>query len=139
MLRHWLRNFKENADSEKYLVWFLIGIMGLIAIYTFSSSYFYQQQLKETTLVMEKQVGEFKILHYQGPSPFKVDMIDMATEENLKDIMISVDCPKYQKNAIGLIVPMYKVLNLKTSTGEKFFTYEGAYDQLCTNKQIDNK
>lgn len=128
-----------DEDLRKKLFYGFLILMSLVAIYTFTRSYFYQKQLEETTLVVERKLGQYKMLSYKGPSPFTVDMIDTATNQELKDVFISMDCPKYTKNAVGITVPMYKVLNMRANTGEKFYTYEGAYDILCTNKKINTK
>lgn len=137
MISDILKNMDE--DLRKKIFYGFLITMSIVAIYTFTRSYFYQQQLLETTLVVERKLGQYKMISYKGPSPFTVDMIDTSNNQELKNIFISVDCPKYTKNATGIIVPMYKVLNMKATTGEKFYTYEGAYDLLCTNKKVNTK
>lgn len=137
MISNILKNMDE--DLRKKLFYGFLIIMSLFSIYAFTSSYFYKKQLEETTLVVERKLGQYKITHFYGPSPLTVDMIDTANNQELKNVFISADCPKYEKNPVGIVVPMYKILNMRATTGEKFYTYDGAYDILCTNKKVNTK
>lgn len=127
-----------DDDLKKYLYWGLIALLSLFALYTFVQSYRYENDRKNMVLQLQKKTVNFKFLAFRGPEPFTVDMIDLSTNQELKNVVIYQNCPQYQKNQPGLVLPMVKILNVRAVTGEQFYTYEEGYDALCTNKNKNN-
>jgi hypothetical protein len=95
----------------------------------------YDSEKNNMLIPIEKSAGNFKILKFSGPKPFVVDLVDLATDTTLHDVFITANCPQYQKNQIGMVLKMVKVVNVKASTGEKVYSFEEGYDTLCTNKK----
>ena len=48
-------------------------------------------------------------------------------------------CPVTNRVEPGKIMEVEKVLVLKPKTGEKYYTFDGIYDHLCTNKKNSEK
>lgn len=135
MIKDFIKNIDDNLKTKIY--WGFIIIMSIIAVVSFYKSHSYDRDKENMLIPLEKKSGYYKILSYSGPEPFIVDMVDLSTNDTIKNVFISKNCPKYKKNTIGMIVKMNKLMNLKVSTGQKVYTYSEGYDALCTNKKVE--
>lgn len=135
MIRDFINNIDDSLKNKFY--WGFIVIMSIVAIFSFYKSYSYDSDKKTMLIPLEKKIGYYRVLSYSGPEPFIINMVDLSTNEMIKDVFISRNCPKYEKNSIGKIIKMNRLMNLKTSTGEKVYTYSEGYDALCTNKKLE--
>jgi hypothetical protein len=126
-----------DEDLKKKLYWGFVILMGLIAIYTFTRSYFYDKEQANASIAIARQAGTYKLLGFSDHAKnFTVDIQDMKTQEIYKDQFITVDCPLYAKNNPGSVFKMYRITNIRLSDKQQYYTFDGGYDFLCTDKAI---
>jgi len=107
-------------------------ILGLILIYSLIMTAIQKKEENSIVLKGEKTLGHYKVLKSEGPTPFKVDLLEVETNKTLKDVFISETCPDYQSINSSKSFVLFRYTNLSTKTMEKTYTYEGLYEAICT-------
>ncbi len=107
-------------------------ILGLILIYSLIMTAIQKKEENSIVLKGEKTLGHYKVLKSEGPTPFKVDLLEVETNKTLKDVFISETCPDYQSINASKSFVLFRYTNLSTRTMEKTYTYEGLYEAICT-------
>lgn len=107
-------------------------ILGLILIYSLIMTAMQKREENSIVLKGEKTLGHYKVLKSEGPSPFKVDLLEIETNKTLKDVFISETCPDYQNINTSKKFVLFRYTNLSTKNMEKTYTYEGLYEAVCT-------
>lgn len=127
-----------DEDLKKRFYWGFVILMGIIAIYTFTSSYFYDKNQENASIAIARDPGVYKLLAFSDHARnFTVDIQNIKTQEVYKDQFITVNCPLYAKNQPGTIFKMNRITNVRLADKQQYYTFDGGYDFLCTDKAVN--
>lgn len=117
-------------ENKKY-TYIACFVLVLVIIYSFSMSMMQKSDANSQILKGEKTLGHYKILSTNGPSPFKVDLLEVETNKTIKDVFISGTCPDFSNINTSKTYQLFRYKNLQVKTGVSTYSYEGLYEAVC--------
>lgn len=119
-----------NWEKHKY-TYMICLFLTIIIIYTLTMVFIYKSEKNEQVLKGQKTLGHYKILKRSGPAPLHVDLLEIETNQTIKNLFVSAKCPDYRNINIGKTYALFRYNNLQVKTGISTYSYEGLYDVLC--------
>jgi hypothetical protein len=125
-----MENFFKNGGTK-----FLIAILAVIAICFFLYIFFDNKSKADMTLVVEKRPIQARLLEVIENDGFFVNIQDTKTSEKFEGIFVSKLCPLSEKNRLGKVMDINKLVLYKVKDDIKTTSFEGIYEYLCTDKK----
>lgn len=131
---------KIDENTKNLIGRSAIGILSVVCILFFYLIYSDEQDKNSQFIIIDKKIVTVKLLEIKKmSSQTLVKVQEVQTQEIFDDIFVSKLCPVTTKVEPGKIMEVEKNLVLKPKTNEKYYTFNGIYDYLCTNKKMPEK
>lgn len=117
--------------EKKKITYILCTIFSVILIYSLIMMFIQRNEENNQVMKGQKTLGHYKIIGKNGPSPFKVDLLEIETNKKYQDIFISATCPDYERINTNKTYQLFRYTNLQVKTGIKEYSYEGLYEAVC--------
>ena len=129
-----------NEDTKNLVGRSAIGILLMVCLFVSYLIYSDEQEKNAQSVVIDKRIVNIKLLEIKkSSSQTLVKVQEVQTQDVFDDVFVSKLCPVTNRVEPGKIMEVEKVLVLKPKTGEKYYTFDGIYDHLCTNKKNSEK
>lgn len=126
-----MNDFLKNGGTK-----IIILVLALISLLFFIYIFFDNKKVENMTLVVEKKSTKVRLLDLRNEKEgFFVDLQDIQTNENFNAIFLSKLCPLSEKNQLGKVMEINKIVLYQVRNDLKTYTFEGLYDYLCTDKK----
>lgn len=119
-----------DLENKKY-TYIICMILGIIFIYSLIMIIIQKSNEKEQVLKGEKTLGHYQILKTYGPTPFRVDLLEVETNKILKEVFISQTCPDFNNINTFKTYQLFRYTHLQVKTGIKSYSYDGLYEAVC--------
>lgn len=117
-------------ESKKY-TYIICALLGMVFLYSLLMHFIQINDENNQVLKGQKTLGHYKLLTKNGPSPFKVDLLEIETNKTYKNVFISETCPDYQNVAVNKTYQLFKYANFQVKTAITNYSYEGLYEAVC--------
>lgn len=126
-----MNDFFKNGSIK-----ILIGVLTLVAICFFFYIFFDNKQKADMTLVVERRAVQVRLLEIKNQqNGFFANIQDTSTHEKFEDVFISKICPLADKNRLGKVMDINKLVLFKVQEDLKTTSFDGLYEHLCTDKK----
>lgn len=126
-----MNDFFKNGGTK-----YLIGALSLIAICFFIYIFFDNKAKTNMTLVVERVPAQVRLLELKiDTDGFFANIQDVNTSEKFEQVFVSKLCPLSDKNQLGKVINISKIVLYKVKDDVKITTFEGLYEHLCTDKK----
>lgn len=126
-----MNKFFKNGGTK-----YLIGALSLIAFGFFIYIFFDNKTKTNMTLVVERVPAQVRLLELKiDTDGFFVNIQDINTNEKFEQVFVSKLCPLSDKNQLGKVINIRKIVLYKIKDDVKTTNFEGLYEYLCTDKK----
>lgn len=117
-------------ENKKY-TYIICAVFGVVLLYSLLMHFMQKSDENSQVLKGQKTLGHYKLLNKSGPSPFKVDLLEVETNKTYKDVFISATCPDYDNVTTNKTYQLFRYTNYQVKTGITNYNYEGLYEAVC--------
>ena len=129
-------------EHLKKQVYFFGGIfLILIAIYSVYNYFSLKKTMSDDILIVDRSpLNDFRLLEiYEGRDGKKgvyIDIVNVDNGRKYEEVFVADVCLNMNNNKPGKIMKLSLLVGINPHTEAPKFSFERAYDYLCTNKDM---
>lgn len=127
-----------DEQLKRKIFWIVVFISGLILLISLYGIKKTEEFIEEDSIALDRSpLQQFRLIEYrEDRTGAYIDVVSVLNGQKYENNRISKTCPEGKTKQPGLLMNLSVVENLRTSTEEKFYTLDRAYDYICTNKDM---